>query len=397
VSPSETDPPLSGPEGATTSPGQPGRWGLLALCLGLLAAGGLGLARRRHPVEPPAAADTPHFDPKGLSFSAGFAERIGLRVEPAARGPLVPTIKVVGAVTFHPAYVGAVGARARGFVRRVLKVEGDEVEQGATLAEIQSGALGEAQAEIGVAAARKKAAEVNARREAELLERKLTTAREAEDAAVLLAQQSAALAAARQRVLALGGGEVPGVHALRAPIAGTVVERRVDVGQSVGDDVLAFRVADLDHLWIELAVFEQSLGAVRVGDRVEVFLLSSAGDPIVGRVAHVGAVIDQSSRSADVRVEVDHCRGRLRPGQAVAATIFSSGPAREVVHVPEGAVTFVDGKPTVFLSLGPGRVAPTPVTLGATDGVRQEITGGVAAGQPVVVGGVFELKSELFR
>jgi cobalt-zinc-cadmium efflux system membrane fusion protein len=250
-----------------------------------------------------------------------------------------------------------------------------------------------------MAEAQRKAASLNAAREKDLASRKLTTAREAEVAEAQLVEQRATLTAAQQKVAALGGstGGPFGVYLLRAPLAGTVVERRISAGQSVEDNLVAFRVADLDHLWIELAVFEKNLGALRRGDAVEVHPLADPIQTIAGNIAHVGDLLDESTRSAAVRVKVDNRERKLRPGQSVTAIIQASGPARSALLVPLAAVTFVDGKPTVFVAESEERVVPTPVELGAADRDAQEIKAGLAEGATVVSEGVFALKSELFR
>jgi cobalt-zinc-cadmium efflux system membrane fusion protein len=370
-------------------------WGGLGA---LLIPLGVMLVPRAPEAAPAAVPDTPEFDGKALKFSKGFAERAGIRVEAVTRGAMTPVVKVVGAVTFNPAKMAAAGARTKGFVRKVTKVEGDEVKVGEVLAEIESAELGQAQAEIAVARARRRIAEVSAARENELLKKQLTTLREAEDAELQLAERKAALTAANQRVTALGGAAGPfGVYLVKAPIDGHIVERRVDVGQTVESDVVAFRVADLSTLWVELDVFERNIGAVQVGDKVEVRPLSDTAVVIEGKVAHVEQVLDVATRSASVRVNVDNRDGKLRPGQSVQASIHATGPTREALSVPDVAVTYVDGRPTVFVADGPDRVIPVVVKLGASDGVRQEILEGVAAGQQVVVDGVFALKSELFR
>lgn len=355
-------------------------------------------------IKTPAAAtsspegDTPEFDGKALKFSKAFAERASLTTEAVSKGPLTPVIKVVGDVTFNPAKVAAAGARTKGFVRRVTKVEGDVVKAGDVLAEIESAELGQAQAEISVAKARRQIAEVSAKREQELLAKQLTTLREVEDANLQFAERKAALTAASQRVTALGGVQGPfGVYLVKAPIAGHIVERRVDVGQTVESDVVAFRVADLTSLWVELLVFERNIDSVRVGDKVEVRPLAESNHVIEGHVDHVEQVLNVSTRSAGVRVLVENKDRKLRPGQSVQALIHATGPAREVISVSDVAVTYVDGKPTVFLVDGPERVIPVTVKLGVSDGVRQEILEGVSVGQQVVVGGIFAIKSELFR
>lgn len=357
-----------------------------------------GAKEKAHALEKP-KRDVPTLDGKSIVFSPAFRERAGIKVAAVERTSLTPVIKVVGTVTFDPDYTAAVSARINGILSKVLKVEGDAVKKGDALAEIQSAELGHAQAEILVAQAHKKAAELNATREDDLATRRLTTAREAEVARATFEEQRAMLSAAQQRVAALGGtGEGAfGTYVLRAPMNGSVVERRVSPGQTVDSNLVAFRVTNLNYLWIGLALFEQDIGSVRDRDRVEISPLSDSQQKITGHVAHVGEVIDLATRSTEVRVEVDNSSRLLRPGQSVSAMIRASGPERVVPSIPQSAITYVDGKPTVFVAESDTRVVPTPITLGGTDGKRQEALEGLREGQRVVVEGVFALKSELFR
>jgi cobalt-zinc-cadmium efflux system membrane fusion protein len=347
----------------------------------------------------PAKRDVPYLEGKAIAFSPGFRDRAGIKTVTVGRVPLTPVVKVVGTVSFDPEHVSAVGTRIRGFVRRVHKVEGDAVEKNEILAEIESAELGQAQADVAVAVANKRAADLNNKREEDLAAKNLTTAREAEVAKATLDQQAAMLNAARQRVAALGGDGAGqfGVYFVRAPLKGTVVERHVAAGQSVEGNLIAMRVANLDQLWIELSVFERDIGAIRTHDTVEIITGAEGSQRIQGRVAHVGEVISLETRSADVRVEVDNKTRALRPGQSVRAAIHASGPARVVLSVPQSAITYVDGKATVFVAESDTRVVPTEVKLGGTDGSNQEILEGVKDGAVVVSDGVFALKSELFR
>lgn len=369
----------------------------------LVLAGGGASAWWLHPagamslsVEP---RDVPREDGGAIAISDAYRARVGIKFGPVTRGLLTPVVKVVGTVALDPRRVTAVGTRTAGFVKRIYKLQGDEVGAGEPLAEVESADLGQAQAKVATALAEENAAVINARREAALLGEHLTTARESEDAIARLASREAELAAARQGVSAMGGNAHGplGLRVLRSPIAGHVVEAALSVGQSVEPHKLAFRVANLESVWVELEVFERTIGLVHVGDPVEVTPMADASRAIKGRVAHVGELIDRASRSADVRIQVDNKAHLLRPGQAVSATIRLSGPGRPAITVPSQAVTYVDDAPTVFVAVTPNRVVPTKVRLGVTDGKREEILSGLTEGAQVVEAGVFALKSELFR
>jgi membrane fusion protein, heavy metal efflux system len=350
------------------------------------------------------AADVPRVSGDRITFSDSFAQRAGIRIGKLRFDQMVPVVAAVGTADFNAEHVAAIGTRLRGLVSRVTKFEGDAVEAGTVLARVESAELGEAQAAVSMLDAERHAAELNAERETKLAERSLTTARELELAAVEAKKATLLLGAAQQKVTALGGNARPGhdlvlgAHEVRSPISGTVVERNVAPGQFVEGQLVAFKVANLDHLWIELDVFERNLSRVVVGDRAELRPLSAGADVLNGRVAKVASRIDQETHSAKVRIEVENQDRKLRVGQAVQATIHTSGgnlAARPIA--PTAAITFVDGKPTVFVSAGPNSVRVVSVELGANDGDETEILAGLDARDMLVTEGAFALKSELFR
>lgn len=341
--------------------------------------------------------DVPRLEGSAVVFSPAFKQRAGVSFTKAELVPFKPTVRVVGTVAFNPSYVAAIGTRLRGTVRRTFKYEGDRVAAGEVLAEIESAELAEAESSAVQAEASMKIAQVQAKREADLLEKSLTTAREAEVAATELANSSAGLRAAQQRVHALGGSGAFGVFQLKSPIAGNVVERTLSPGQSVDGTGIAYRVANVDHLWIELSVFEHDLRFVKLDDDVAINPLSDPKVTIGGKVAHVGEVIDPTTRSAAVRVTVDEPKYHLRNGQSVNATITRAEATRDALLIPHSAVVHIDGKPTVFVADGDTKVRTVTVKLGGSDGERHEILEGVSPGQMVASSGVFALKSELFR
>lgn len=378
---------------------------MFALGAAVTLLAGVGFAVRR---EPPhrstkAGPDTPHIEAERITFSDAYAKRAGIVFEQVKVADLVPVVSVVGTAELNAEHVAAVGVRLRGLVSRVNEFEGDIVEVGTPLARIESAELGEAQAAVGMLAAEREAAEVNARRESTLAAGHLTTAREVETAAVEARKFNLLLGAAQQKVAALGGrvessmGRL-GVHEMRSPIKGTVVERHVAPGQFVEGHLVAFKIANLDYLWIELDVFERNLSRIRVGDRTELTPLAGGFEPLEGRVAKIGAQIDPETHSAKVRIEVENRDHRLRVGQAVKAHIHSSGgPPALRPTIPSRAITFVDGKPTVFVRAGSSSVRVVSVSTGDSDGASTEILSGITGEEQIVTDGAFALKSELFR
>ncbi len=392
-------------EHATTPHEQPARSKAVRNLVAALAAIGVigaiayGVMHKSAPAfaEPP--RDVPYMDGKWIRYSAAFAQRAKLEFAAAEPASITPVVNVTGTVTFDPEKVAVVGARISGRVRRILKFPGDPVKAGDTLAELESADLGQAQSAVLATRAHSEAATANEKRETQLSEARVSSQRDAELAKATAASARADLHAAEQRVRALGGdlgGEI-GVLQIKSPIPGKIVDSNVSRGQSVEPSATLFRVADLGRVWIELAVFERELGHISPGDAVEISPQTNLVVVLKGKVAHVGDVIEQETRSGDVRVVVDNVDGSLRPGESVLAKIHTKTAPAPKILLPRDAVISIDGKATVFVAHDDTSVEPRSVTTGSRDGSRVEILDGLTPGEKVAVAGVFALKSEIFR
>jgi cobalt-zinc-cadmium efflux system membrane fusion protein len=346
----------------------------------------------------PSERGTPWLDGDFIRYPESFARREQLAFAPAEERLLTPSLTVTGRVSYDARRVAAVGARIEGRLHQLMHVEGQVVKAGETMAEVESAELGRAQAEVLKARAREKVAKADAERERTLANARISPERDAEHAAANAQAAEAERIATEKTVEALGGtvdGPL-GVLKLRSPLAGHVVEARGKRGETVEPSDTIYVVADLSKVWVVLTVFERDLLAVRTGDEVEVRVPSAGVAPQRGVISHVAEVIDEAKRAAEVRVELEN-DGRLRPGLAVTATIHASGPRGARLTVPRGAVTRVDGKPTVFVQAGEGRVEPRPIELGLEDDENVAVESGLKAGEQVVVRGVLALKAEVFR
>jgi cobalt-zinc-cadmium efflux system membrane fusion protein len=382
---------------------------LAAAGLGAVMAVGTGVAwavaggQREEPAAV-SRADVPVQDGGVLRFSPEFSRRMGLQAGVAEIKRLTPTVRVTGTVAHDPRRVAEIGARVEGRVAALRVVEGDVVAEGAPVVEIDSVELGRAQALVRSARARELAAEANYQRESRLVEARVSATRDAEIARAELAAARAEREAAEQTVRALGGGTggATGRLVLRTPIAGHVIRAAARTGQTVAPTDTLVVVADAREVWVELAVFEGELDAIRPGDVVRISPQTEREVVLEGRVAHVAEVIDLETRTAHVRVSVPNPSLELRVGESVIADIATTGNVREVLTIPRDALTSVDGKDTVFVVRDERggvvtAVEPRTVRAGARDGTHAAILEGLRAGDRVIVAGTFALKSELFR
>ena len=150
---------------------------------------------------------------------------------------------------------------------------------------------------------------------------------------------------------------------MRAPISGTVIERKVTLGQAVERATDAFKIADTTHVWVSLDLYEKDLARVHVGQEVEMRTDARPGELFRGRVAFIVPVIDEATRTAKVRLEFPNPNGMLHAGQLVTARILADPKlaTNEVLAVPRSAIEQVEGKTVVFVQARRGvRAAERP-------------------------------------
>lgn len=337
------------------------------------------------------------------------SEKNPLTTGRVTRARLAADLQVVGSVTYDRDHYAVVGPLVSGRMVKVLASLGDPVKAGQVLAIVESADIGQAQADFLSARARAQAADSHLARQKELAELKIASVREHEVAQAQAASEKAGTRAAVERLRAYGlgagdlerleagessGGRVP----LRTPIAGTVVARNVSLGQAVEPATDAFAVANLSKLWVLLDLYEKDLRHVFVDQSVELRTEAAPGEVFKARVAYVTPLVDEKTRTASVRLEIDHNDNRLRPGQFVTAKLLADSQhgAPESLAVPRKAVQSIEGKSLVFRKKQDG-FEPVFIEVGVASADLVEVRSGLEENDEVVVDGAFLLKSEYSR
>jgi len=179
---------------------------------------------------------------------------------------------------------------------------------------------------------------------------------------------------------------------LYAPVTGTVLEKHVVQGQAIQAGETLLTLANLGHIWIDIALRETDAGAVRVGSATEVRLTAFPGRPFQGQVAYVYPTLDSATRSVRARIAVANPKGLLKPG--MYATVRVTTPLRRALTVPTSAVMNTGDRTLVFVDKGGGALMPRVVVPGRVAGDYTEIISGVDLGQRVVTSAQFLLDSE---
>ena len=379
---------------------------LVGLLLGRGRSSGQVNAAMVQTPETPATSVTA--GPRPLELAAQSREKNPVKVASAEMARIAGDIQVVGTVAFHEDHYALVGPLVAGRISRLAAGVGDQIHRGQILAEIESAEVGQARADLVAAKARYSAADANLHRETELADKRISSERERELAHAQWVTEQAGVRAATMRLRAIGlsasdidsleRGDLAGRVPIRAPIGGTVIERKVTLGQAVERATDAFKLADTSRVWVTLDLYEKDLFRVHVGQEVEIWTESRPGESFRGKVAFIVPEIDQATRTAKVRLEFANPKGHLEAGQLVTARIVADDrhETAEVLAVPRSAVEQIEGKTVVFVQTGEGFERRNVLT-GASGGPRIEIRQGLALGDRVAVEGAFLLKSELLR
>lgn len=181
-------------------------------------------------------------------------------------------------------------------------------------------------------------------------------------------------------------------YELRAPIGGTVIERQVSLGEYVSEQKPAFVIVDLSTVWVELFVYRQDLGRVRVGNEVMIDPEDGGGE-VTAKLFYISPVGASETQTALARAAIANPQGRFRPGLFVRARLVLA--KRSVaVAVKVGALQTVENKTVVFVREGDSLEARA-VEIGRADAEHAEVTAGLAGGEAYVVENSFVVKAEL--
>lgn len=303
-------------------------------------------------------------------------------------------VSVLAELTVNQDAYAEVASPSTARVVRVLARAGDEVKANQPLVELTSGDMSKARAEVQAADARLALAKKNLERKEGLLKERLVPERDVIDARAAVTEAEAARTIAAGAVKQFAGAEGGSGLVLRAPVAGTVIDRDVVVGQLADPSKTLFRIGDLSKLWLVAHVFERDAVRVQVGATGTATFAALPGKTVDGTIAWVGREVETASRTVPVRLEVPNTDGVLRPGMSASVTLPVGEAGGHVVAVPIAAVQRVDDKWSVFLPRGPGEFEVKPIGRGRDLGGEVEILSGLAPGDPVVVDGAFLLKAE---
>ena len=174
-----------------------------------------------------------------------------------------------------------------------------------------------------------------------------------------------------------------------SPIAGEVVKSNIAIGGYVKEDSESLAViVNLSKVWVTALVKEKYFGAIKQGDRVEIYTDAHPNKIIWGTIYHIGEMLDEETRSLEVIVECNNADRELKLGM-FCETHFLSSPTKAVI-LPATAIMQEQENDYVFVKIGKGKFVRRKVEIESVKQNNVRIVNGIAEGENVVIeGGIY--------
>ncbi|QIL73198.1 efflux RND transporter periplasmic adaptor subunit [Diaphorobacter sp. HDW4B] len=335
-----------------------------------------------------------HEEERLVKLSAAQSQKVGVVLAKAGSASIRKEVILPGEIRFDEDRTAHVVPRVAGVVASVHARLGEQVAKGQLLAVIQSATVSDQRSELQTAQKRLALAKNTYQREKQLWEEKISAEQDYLQARQALQEAEISVTNVLQKLSAIGAGAGgTSRYELRAPLAGVVVEKHLTVDESVTESTASFTVSDLSSVWAEMNVAAPQLPYVRVGSPVTV-RATAFDSSAEGKVAYVGALIGEQTRTAPARVALANPQGVWRPGLFVDVKVLAD-ESQVPIAVDAKAIQRPDGKESVVFVPVDGGYKAQVVQLGRFDGRTTEVTSGLKAGQDYVKDGSFMLKAEL--
>lgn len=403
-------------------------WGLVALLLIGLGYWS-GMQRSVHVVQPNATAQTerkplfyrnpmglpdtspvPKKDAMGMAYIPVFAgdesvtgssqhvtisvekiQKLGVKNIVVGKQVLTQTVRAVGRIEPNERSIHIIAPKFEGWVEQLhVNTTGAEVHVGQALFEAYSPELLSAQREYQIAV-RGAAAMKNASPEAlanmnNLVNSSLARLKNWDVAPEILRPQS--------KSGVNKSSEIKRTITFRSPVRGIVLDKIALQGMRFMPGETLFKIADLSKLWVIADVFEQDIALLKVGQAAQVSIDAFPGKEFATHINYIYPTLNEQTRTAQVRLELNNADGQLRPGMFAQVTLAIKNNQQAVLVVPDVAIIYSGRRELVLVDLGAGKFEPRVVKLGRQSDDQIEILAGVAEGEKVVVSANFLIDAE---
>jgi membrane fusion protein, copper/silver efflux system len=177
-----------------------------------------------------------------------------------------------------------------------------------------------------------------------------------------------------------------------SPADGFIIEKMAIQGMYITPDMELYRIADLSRLWIIITLYEYDVAVIAEGDKAAVSLTYDPDKSFTGTISYVYPEIEEKTRTARARVEVDNPDQRLKPGMFVNVELKKQ--LGESVVVPSDAVIDTGARSIVFVKSGASLFEPREVKIGPRVDNVFVVLSGLEGGEDVVTSANFLIDAE---
>src|ERR1700722_3057921 len=186
---------------------------------------------------------------------------------------------------------------------------------------------------------------------------------------------------------------------LRAPFAGHIGIRSVDVGQYLGPGTIIVTLQALDPIYLDFFVPQQDVDRMKLNQAVTMHVDAFPNQTFTGEISAVNPKVDANSRNVQIRATLPNPDHRLMPGMFATVDIPTGAP-QKLITLPQTAPTCSPSGDTVYVVEQNGKAADgkpkltarqTFVTTGATRGDQVAVLKGVKEGDTIVTAGQLKL------
>ncbi len=313
-----------------------------------------------------------------------------------ARAETVPEyLTVAGRIQADPTRVVRVFPPASGRLMTLSLKLGDRVQEGQTVAVLESSDVAGARADYQKARIDNQRAEDAFRRASLLFENQVLAQKEYQEAKAEVETSRSEIARTLQRLRMLGASPEgdSDLISLKAPRAGVVIDVASSPGElsrSLDNASPVCTIADLATVWAVGDVYEKDLAAFKLHEAASVTASAWPDAEWHGEVTSLADTIDPATRTLKLRVVLPNADRRLKPEMFVTIRVLQ--PSAPKIVVPSTAVIHEDGHTWVLVRESGERFRRRDVTLGRSLTSGVEIASGVNPGETLIVEGASLLR-----
>lgn len=343
-------------------------------------------------------------DPNIVELPAEMAKSI--TVMKVGDAEIRDLLRIPGSIQVDEQRMARIGAPVTGRISDIDVVLGQHVKRGQVLATVNSTEL-----------AQNQLAYIKALQQISLQSKAVDRAKALLDADVIapaelqkreseLSGAKADLIAARNQLMVLGmsqanidklsrSAQMDTFSNINARIAGTVISRKINLGQVVQPADELFVVADLSTVWAVAEVPEHQIDLIEKGQEVDIEIPAIYEKPIKGKLIFVGDVVNPETRTVTVRSEILNNKQEIKPDMLVSMLVLSK-PTKKL-SVPAQAIVRENDKNYVFVQIAPNKYRLREVTTDEEYQGNVAVINGLSAGETIIVEGAFHVNNERKR